>query len=126
MCNDSWGLTFVHYLEIEVSFCQRSGMYGVHAFVGRGHGVCPLVGGCLLVFGVSIIGGSTVHKCLVIAKLATIPQCVNCCKIQIFGEWERANLVVWTGGFFYIICIYIYMYIYLYQTGTAHTIIRSS
>ena len=34
-------------------------MYGVHAVVSRGHGVCPLVGGCLLV-GVSIIGGSTV------------------------------------------------------------------
>ena len=35
-------------------------MYGVHAVVGRGHGVCPLVGGCPLV-GVSIIGGSTVY-----------------------------------------------------------------
>ena len=35
-------------------------MYGVHAVVGKGHGVCPLVGGCPLV-GVSIIGGSTVY-----------------------------------------------------------------
>ena len=42
-----------------MSLRQRSGMYGVHAVVGRGHGVCPLVGGCPLV-GVSIIGGSTV------------------------------------------------------------------
>ena len=31
----------------------------MHAVVGRGHGICPLVEGCLLV-GVSIIGGSTV------------------------------------------------------------------
>ena len=42
-----------------MSFSRRSGMYGVHAVVGRGQGVCPLVGGCLLV-RVSIIGGSTV------------------------------------------------------------------
>ena len=42
-----------------MSFRWKSGMYRVHAVVGRGNGVCPLVGGCLLV-GVSIIGGSTV------------------------------------------------------------------
>ena len=42
-----------------MSVRQRLGMYGVHAIVGRGHGVCPLVGGCPLV-GVSIIRGSTV------------------------------------------------------------------
>ena len=35
-------------------------MYGVHAVVGRGHADCPLYGGCPL-FGVSIIGGSTVY-----------------------------------------------------------------
>ena len=43
----------------EVSVRQRLGMYGVHTVVGKGHGVCPLVGGCQLI-GVSIIGGSTV------------------------------------------------------------------
>ena len=46
-----------------MSVRQRSGMYGVHAVVSRGHGVCPLVGGCPLV-GVSIIGGSTVPHTL--------------------------------------------------------------
>ena len=35
-------------------------MYGVHAVVGREHGVCPLVGGGLLV-GVCIIGDPTVY-----------------------------------------------------------------
>ena len=42
MRNDSWGVTFVHYLEIEVSLRQWLEMYGVHAVVGRGHGVCCL------------------------------------------------------------------------------------
>ena len=42
-----------------MSLRRRSGMYGVHAVVGRGHVVCLLVGGFPLV-GVSIIGGSTV------------------------------------------------------------------
>ena len=37
----------------------RLGVYGVHAVVGRGHRVCPLVGGCSLV-RVSIIRGFTV------------------------------------------------------------------
>ena len=44
-----------------MSLRRRSGMYGVHAVVGRGYGVCPLVGGCPLI-GVFIIGGSTVDS----------------------------------------------------------------
>ena len=51
-----------------MSLRRRLGKYGVHAVVGRGHGVCPLVGGCPLV-GVSIIGGSTVLSLLKIASL---------------------------------------------------------
>ena len=40
-------------------------MYGMHAVVGRGHGVCPLVRGCSLV-GVSIIRGSTIFVLLAV------------------------------------------------------------
>ena len=46
---------FVHCLEVVPS--SEVEMYG--QYIGRGRTVCPLYGGCLL-FGVSIIRGSTV------------------------------------------------------------------
>ena len=49
----------VRYSEVRGVRISEVEMYGVHAVVGRGHAGCPLQGGCPL-FGVSIIGGSTV------------------------------------------------------------------
>ena len=57
------GVNFVHYSEVGGVCSLKVGNVWVHAVVGRGHGVCPLVGGCPLV-GVSIIGGSTVYDLL--------------------------------------------------------------
>ena len=53
-------------------------MYGVHAVVGRGHGVCPLVGSCLLV-EVAIIGGSTVLHLVSSGTLDIIYEGENVC-----------------------------------------------
>ena len=53
-------------------------MYGVHAVVGRGHGVCLLVGSCPLV-EVSVSGSSTVLHLVSSVTLDIIYEGENVC-----------------------------------------------
>ena len=113
------GMTFIHYSKVGgVLSSEVRNVYGVHAVVGRGHGVCPLVGGCPLV-GVSIIRGSTVIACRNGCRngslYMSIIACRNCSLYNSMQEWlvkyvynraltRKYMEGPWALGLLYVIC----------------------